>query len=573
MDDSATLLKQAWDAFYQWRRQGVVDICSQILAKEPDHSTALSLMGITYVLLEKYDLAESCISKAFTVDPPVALAYCARGYLLEVKDQKFDLARQDYDRAFRIEPGHEFIQARIAWNFHRLGRSEAGLAELERYPNSFYASFTKGQIYKETNRPDEAVKAFTKAIELQGDLFRAFYWRGRLLEEKQKYPEALANFKKALEINPDDEDSLFYRAYCLDVLGKTDEALNAYSLLLNKYSNSVAFNNRGNIYQDIDFQKAIADYDQAILLNPNYTLAWANRGNTKVLNGDIDEGIVEIKESIRINPKYVFGLERLVYAYNQKGDYPNALAAKAHLRQLSPKTRYTYDNPESQDFTGTVYSHFANTLFHTLQKNDEKFIEFWEILMMWGVGTSQIIFRGTSSDAHKGTCGAGYLVLTNKNIWIINLGDLSKRYANAAIFMKNTGFFAAITNPNITSVEKKDQIFCIPHADLQYANFKSEMILLGIGADHWELSTWFSDGKESLLAALNIARKDRVADLFKPLVAPRAPAPSTPAPTPPPPATAEEVFAKIETLKKLLDMKAIQQEDYDAKVKEMLSRL
>ena len=65
---------------------------------------------------------------------------------------------------------------------------------------------------------------------------------------------------------------------------ETDRAIADYSeaIRLNpKYS--FALNNRGILYSDKrDYDKAIADYSEALRLAPNYAIALCNRGRAKL---------------------------------------------------------------------------------------------------------------------------------------------------------------------------------------------------------------------------------------------------------------------------------------------------
>ena len=45
---------------------------------------------------------------------------------------------------------------------------------------------------------------------------------------------------------------------------------------------------------------AIADYNQAIKINPNYALAYNNRGNIKRTKGDIDGAIADFDRAIKL---------------------------------------------------------------------------------------------------------------------------------------------------------------------------------------------------------------------------------------------------------------------------------
>ncbi len=50
--------------------------------------------------------------------------------------------------------------------------------------------------------------------------------------------------------------------------------------------------------------RAIADFNEAIRLNPKYTFAFNNRGNAYDAKNDHDRAIADYTEAIRLDPKY-----------------------------------------------------------------------------------------------------------------------------------------------------------------------------------------------------------------------------------------------------------------------------
>ncbi len=67
----------------------------------------------------------------------------------------------------------------------------------------------------------------------------------------------------------------------------------------------VAFNNRGLARKDKgDLDGAIKDYDEAIRLKSDYALAFNNRGLARKAKGDIQGAQQDFDEAARVDPKY-----------------------------------------------------------------------------------------------------------------------------------------------------------------------------------------------------------------------------------------------------------------------------
>src|SRR5262249_18402364 len=68
---------------------------------------------------------------------------------------------------------------------------------------------------------------------------------------------------------------------------------------------ATAFNNRGNAYRDKgDNDRAIADYTEAIRLNPKYAYPYNGRGNAYNDKKDYVRAIADYTEAIKIDPAY-----------------------------------------------------------------------------------------------------------------------------------------------------------------------------------------------------------------------------------------------------------------------------
>src|SRR5262249_5365859 len=71
---------------------------------------------------------------------------------------------------------------------------------------------------------------------------------------------------------------------------------------------------------------AIADYAEAIRLDPNHAAALNNRGNAWQAKGDNDRAIADFDEAIRLNPRDPCPLYNRGNAWQAKGDNDRAIA-------------------------------------------------------------------------------------------------------------------------------------------------------------------------------------------------------------------------------------------------------
>ena len=88
-----------------------------------------------------------------------------------------------------------------------------------------------------------------------------------------------------------------------------------------------AFNHRGFSYgKKGDYDHAIADHDEAIKLNPKDAVAFGHRATAYVLNDQYDRAIADYDEAIRLDGNFALPFAGRGMAYSAKGQYDHAIA-------------------------------------------------------------------------------------------------------------------------------------------------------------------------------------------------------------------------------------------------------
>jgi len=93
-----------------------------------------------------------------------------------------------------------------------------------------------------------------------------------------------------------------------------------------------------------DFDRAIADFDQAIRLDPKNTDAYTVRGIAWQTKGDLDRAIADYDQTIRIDPKNTGAYTVRGVAWAAKGDFDRAIADYDQAIRIDPKNTRVYDN-------------------------------------------------------------------------------------------------------------------------------------------------------------------------------------------------------------------------------------
>ncbi len=183
----------------------------QSLVENPNHAASYSLLGICLARLERPQEALAATDEGLRIDPTIAYAHYARGYVrVCARDRR--KALDDMVEAIRIDPTHPGYYCLLAEIYSDLGQHEKSLDQaqrgLELDPNHARCASMRAAALLRLGRRHEAEAAATQALMLGPNEDFTHAARGWTLLQKKDLDGARRHFLEALRINPQN-----YRAH------------------------------------------------------------------------------------------------------------------------------------------------------------------------------------------------------------------------------------------------------------------------------------------------------------------------------------------------------------------------
>ncbi|MEL6864974.1 MAG: tetratricopeptide repeat protein [Bacteroidota bacterium] len=259
----------------------------QLIHMDPDNIRAYNGRGFAHFHLKHYEQALQDFSVAIDIDPDFSEANYNRGNVYFVTGQ-FRKALKDYDRA--IEEGQDYADAYYmrAQCHTRLNHSQAALSDydqcLDVHPTNVNALNNRGSLRLMTGNVFGALEDYNEAIVIDPEKAVLYANRARLKSYIMNYESAVTDYNIAIDLEANDPELYFHRGLTLmknddfesaiidftkAIAGSDDELYDYY------YNRALAFHSLGQ------FNKAIADYNRTIELNPSHQTAFYNRATSK----------------------------------------------------------------------------------------------------------------------------------------------------------------------------------------------------------------------------------------------------------------------------------------------------
>ena len=306
------------------------EVYRRILTVDPDHSTALHLLGVMARQKGNYDSAVVLTNAAIRSHPETAEYYTSLGWIFADQGQ-LKKAAACYQQSLQLKP--DFVEAcfRLANVYHEQKNFKDAiiyyLKAVNLKPDFVEASYNAGLAYQLLGNFREAVAWYRRALKLNPNFVEAFNNLGQVLQQAGKSEEAQACFREAIRIKPDFAEAYFNLADLQCRRGQKDEAEKNFTRALRINPHMIeALNNLGNLYKDRgNIEAALKKYRQVIRLNPQLAEAYYNLGSALRLQGGFSEAIENFKCALQLKPDYAEAYNNLGLTYKNMGELEAAI--------------------------------------------------------------------------------------------------------------------------------------------------------------------------------------------------------------------------------------------------------
>jgi tetratricopeptide (TPR) repeat protein len=264
------------------------------LALDASHADSMHLMGMLCVASQRYALAVDWFAVAIRENPKVAAYYFDLAKVLKRHDRAEE-ALVCFDRGLALTP--DFAEGWYGFGEAlqqqgRLDEALLGFEEARRLdPLHWQATNASALLHFGQQRYREASERFARSAEIRPDA-GAFRLEARSLLHLRRPEEALQACERALELAPDHPDILGTRGLILQNLARHEEALAWFDRAIAlKPDFAEALNDRGITLVALRrFDEASASYDRAVAMAPDYADAHWNAALLQLLLGDFANG-------------------------------------------------------------------------------------------------------------------------------------------------------------------------------------------------------------------------------------------------------------------------------------------
>jgi len=198
---------------------------------------------------------------------------------------------------------------------------------------------TLGQALAASGEFAAAVQPLTLAVNAEPALFPLLGVLAHCLDQAGRPADAVQALDRLIALDPDDMAARNDRAVLLEGLGRASLAEVAYrDILARPGQHPEAAYNLGNLLTRLNRPRdALALFDSALAIRPQWASAWHNRGIAQSAVGALTGAADSYRQAIACDSQFVEPLTGLAAVLRDLGDTPAAMDLCARAEQLAPE--------------------------------------------------------------------------------------------------------------------------------------------------------------------------------------------------------------------------------------------
>ena len=203
---------------------------------------------------------------------------------VEYRRQEFDLAIKKYEQAIDYFPEYTTAMFKLARTYYKLKDLQSSMNILTKAllidPSQEQSEKMLGDIYRKLDNPDEAIKHYALAVEINSNYYQAYYSLGSLYLSEGLFSNAKSALMNAIKIEP-----TYSKAF--GALGTVEQELGNIDASIKNYLEAVKYDKKAydiyyrlaSAYNHIEFFDDAKTYaKKSVNIKRNYAPAYFELG-------------------------------------------------------------------------------------------------------------------------------------------------------------------------------------------------------------------------------------------------------------------------------------------------------
>ena len=336
-----TLLAKGYDGMRDY--QNAVPAYKKVIELNPQAADAYLGLGQIQARMQRSAEAVDALQKALALNPGAKEAYLALGEAYE-SARDFAKAGDAYEKYIAAGPADPLMAYQrlgsARTNAEQFDKAAAALAEAQKLqPSDLSILSNLAQAYQKAGKLEEAEATYKKLAEVNPDKADNYYsWILKLYSDAQKPDKAIEAAKKIVELKPKDEQAVYNLGYMYLQTQKYQDALDAFNKALTLKPNyDLAYFQLGVCYYSMKkYADALIPFKKVIDIDPSNGYAWLYIGINNLLLKRFDAALEPLKKTVELQPDNANAWYNLGICYLNLHDNYSARDVAKKLQAIDP---------------------------------------------------------------------------------------------------------------------------------------------------------------------------------------------------------------------------------------------